>query len=160
MKPQIKLLIVVLVLSLVVYKQSTLSIHIPTPSIVIPVVKPEPKPELTTNILYDDLNKAVDLAKDYNRNILVIFGADWCPYCKVLKKDIVNIDTKPYIVCIVDTDKNTDLVNEYKIKGLPTSIILNTTKQELARKTGYKANDYSSWLKNNTTDVQASWIKD
>lgn len=160
MKSQIKLLIVVLVLSLLVYKQSTLSIQIPIPSVVVPVVKPEPKPELVTNIIYDNLNKAVDLAKDNDRNILVIFGADWCPYCKVLKKDIVNIDTKKYIVCIIDTDKNTELVNEYKIKGLPTSIILNTTKKELTRKTGYKTNDYNSWLKTNTMDVQASWIKD
>jgi thioredoxin-related protein len=160
MKPQIKLLIIILVLSLLAYKQSTLSIRIPTPSIVVPVVEPKPKPELATNIVYDDLNKAADLAKDYGRNILVIFGADWCPYCKVLKKDIVNIDTKQYIVCIVDTDKNTNLVNEYKIKGLPTSIILNISKQELTRKTGYKADDYNSWLKTNTSDVQASWIQD
>jgi thioredoxin-related protein len=159
MNTQIKLLIVVLVLSLVVYKQSNISIPLPVPS-VVPVVKPEPRPELETNIVYDDLNKSVDLAKEYQRKVLVIFGADWCPYCKVLKKDIVSIDTKQYIVCIIDTDKNTDLVNEYKIKGLPTSIVLNTTKQELTRKTGYKANDYNSWLKTNTTDVQASWIKD
>jgi thioredoxin-related protein len=157
---QIRLLIAVLVIAILVYKQSSIFIPISIPDIVIPVVMPKPRPELETNIVYDDLNQAVYLAKEYRRKVLVVFGADWCPYCKVLKKDILNIDTKQYIVCIINTDKSTDLVNEFKIKGLPTSIILNTTKQELAKKIGYKVNDYNSWLKTNAMDVEVSWIKD
>lgn len=159
MSTKIKLLIVIAILCAIVYKQSANNVVVVNNPVVNPVVKPEPVPELNTNILFNDINSATKLANLHSRKVLLIFGADWCPYCKVLKKEIGTLDTNKYIVCIIDTDKHSDLVGEFKIKGLPTSIILTANKQELSRKTGYKKEEYSSWLRNNHMDVQASWIE-
>ena len=65
------------------------------------------KPNLTTNIFYDEYDKAKKTAQDYGLKLVLVFGADWCPYCKDLKKDIDNIkEFKSYIVCFINTDQN------------------------------------------------------
>jgi thiol-disulfide isomerase/thioredoxin len=115
-----------------------------------PVVIPTPnKPILKENIFYDEYDKAKKISIDYNKKLVLVFGADWCPYCKDLKKDINKIqEFKKYIVCFINTDNNKSLVQEYKIKSLPTSIIISNNTEE-ARKSGYKYNDYCEWLQNN-----------
>lgn len=158
MNTKIKLLIVFAIICGIVYRQSANDAVVINNPVINPVVKPEPVPELDNNILFNDIDSATKLASIHNRKALFIFGANWCPYCKTLNKEIGVLDTNKYIVCIIDTDKHSDLVDEFKIKGLPTSIILTTNKQELSRKTGYKKEEYSSWLRNNHTDVQVSWI--
>jgi thioredoxin-related protein len=116
-------------------------------------------PELTKNIYYDEYDKCKDLASKYNKKLVLVFGADWCPYCRVLKKDIDSITGfKKYIVCFIDTDKNKELVQKYRIKGLPTSVIIDHQETELARKTGYKQADYNQWLDNSLMEEFTSWI--
>lgn len=159
MNTQLKIIILLAILFGIVYKQSINTSVIIDAPVVNPVVKPEPVPLLETNIVYDNLDSAIKLTQTHNRKLLLVFGADWCPYCKVLKKDISTINTSSYIVCIINTDKYTELVDQFKIKGLPTSIILTADKKEISRKTGYKKEEYNSWLQNNHMDVQASWIE-
>lgn len=121
-----------------------------------PILLPD---TITKNIYYDEYNKCKDLASKYNKKLVLVFGADWCPYCRVLKKDINNITGfKKYIVCIIDTDKNKELVEKYKIKGLPTSVIIDSKENELARKTGYKLADYNEWLDGNLMEGYVSWM--
>jgi len=123
----------------------------------IPVVVPE----LTKNIYYDEYDKCKDLSVQYNKKLVLIFSADWCPYCRTLKKDIDNIVLfKQYIVCFIDTDKNKNLVEKYAIKGLPTSVIIDSRENELSRKMGYKQIDYNKWLDSNLMKEFVSWIKD
>ena len=122
--------------------------------IVVPIIPNNPivipdKPVLEKTIFFDEYDNAKTVSKQYNKKLILIFGADWCPYCKDLKKDIGKIkEFKEYIVCLINIDNNQTLVNEYKIKGLPTSIILSDDKEE-ARKSGYKYNDYCKWLQDN-----------
>jgi len=158
MSTKIKTIIVFGIILLLVYKEYR-SQNIPTiidriPKIVVPVVETG----LKDNIVYDDLNKSIELASRYNRKVLIIFGADWCPYCKTLKKDISSLFTQKYVVSIIDIEKNSGIVEEFKIKGLPTSVMIDSNKKELARKIGYKKQEYEDWLKQNTTDFSASWI--
>ena len=158
MSNKIKAIIVFGLILLMVYKEYKPQ-NIPTiidriPKIVVPVVEPD----LKDNIVYDDLNKSIELASKYNKKVLIIFGADWCPYCKTLKKDISTLFIQKYIVSIIDIDKNSGIVDEFKIKGLPTSVVIDSAKKELARKIGYKKEEYENWLKQNTTDFSASWI--
>lgn len=123
----------------------------------IPVVMPE----LTKNIYYDEYDKCKDLSVQYSKKLVLIFSADWCPYCRTLKKDINNIVLfKQYIVCFIDTDKNKNLVEKYEIKGLPTSVIIDSRENELSRKMGYKQIDYNKWLDSNLLKESVSWIKD
>lgn len=116
-------------------------------------------PDLTNNIIYDDYNKAKELAKSYNKKLVIVFGADWCPYCRDLKKDVKNISGfSNYIVCFIDTDKEKELVKNFRVRSLPTSVIIDTSEQELARKTGYKNKDYNEWLTTNLKESSVSWM--
>lgn len=119
-----------------------------TPDIVPPTPKPE-VPDLVSNIIHDDCEEGLRLSKLHNRPLILIFSADWCGYCKDLKRDITSI--KPLeqsIVCILDVEKNSALVDKYQIKGLPTSVIIINNKEH-SRKSGYKKRDYETWLNGN-----------
>lgn len=122
------------------------------------IIKPRPPapvikivPKLESNFLFDDFDKAISLSKIHNRKLIAIFGAEWCPYCVVLKKDSKTIrEFDKYIVVFLDTDNKKDnqsTINLYRPKSLPTSILIDTNKQELSRKIGYKNKDYTQWLK-------------
>ena len=119
------------------------------------IVVPD-KSNLTTNIFYDEYDKAKKIAIEYNLKLVLVFGANWCPYCKDLKKDVDNIkEFKSYIVCFINIDNNKNLVQQYKIKSLPTSVIIYKGIEE-AKKTGYKNKDYCEWLQENL-NKEISW---
>jgi len=103
----------------------------------------------TSYVINDDYETARVLAKETNMPILLIFSADWCGYCQQLKKDLSNIeDIDRYIVCIIDIEANPDFKAKMGVKSLPTSIIINQiNNNEMSRKTGYKAPEYSRWLR-------------
>lgn len=119
----------------------------PVPKVVVPKVV---VPKLETNLVYDDFNKAIALGKAHNRNIVIVFGAEWCPYCVVLKKDASKITQfDNFIVAFLDTDNkeaNQQAVNLYRPRSLPTSVIIDVNKKELSRKIGYRNKDYTKWL--------------
>ena len=107
-------------------------------------------PTLDTNFVYDDLEKAKAIASTHKRKVIVIFGAEWCPYCKDLKRASKKIKQfKEYIICFLDTDNknnNSNDINKYRPRSLPTSILIDLKGNELSRKIGYKDKDYSKWL--------------
>lgn len=156
-----KILISIFLITLVFIKQYSSSANggsdiKPKPPIKVPDNSPTPTPvvivpELKDNFVYDDLEKAIQLGKIHKRNIIVVFGAEWCPYCRVLKKDSKSLTgLENYIVCFLDIekkDKNQKHINKYKPKSLPTSILINTKYQEVSRKVGYRKKDYVSWIK-------------
>ena len=103
----------------------------------------------TSYVIKDDYETAKVLAKETDMPILLIFSADWCGYCQQLKKDMPNIqDIDRYIVCIIDIEINPDLKQQMGIRSLPTSVIINqANSHEISRKSGYKATEYSRWLR-------------
>lgn len=108
------------------------------------------KPVWQTN-----LKTAAQMARKLDRPILMNFtGSDWCGWCVKLKKEV--FDTKEFkeyasknlILMEVDFPRskkqpaklkkqNKALAAQYKIKGYPTVIIVNSKGKEIAR-TGYK----------------------
>lgn len=79
---------------------------------------------------------------------LYIFSAEWCPSCVSLKRFLQN-DTelhKSYNIIIVDIDQSPDIKKYFKIRVVPTSIILNDDSVEVARVIGYD-NTYKDTLK-------------
>lgn len=124
------------------------------PKVIIndPVVKPETIkiPKLKSNILYDDFNKTISLATLHKKKTVVIFSANWCKYCEILKQDLQDIaKVSDVIFCVLDIEKkdiNSDTIQKLKPKSLPTTIILEGSK-ELSRKTGYRKKEYLLWLK-------------
>lgn len=99
------------------------------------------------NSYVTDLNVALKLSRETQQKIVLIFSADWCGHCRDLKRDFSSIkefDNK--IVCILDSDVEKKLSRQFKAKSLPTSIMLNTNGEEIARITGYDKASYSKWL--------------
>lgn len=126
----------------------------PKPKPILEVIVPTIEiPKLETNYIYNNLDKALVLGQQHHKKIIIVFGAEWCPYCEILKKDANNNMITPfdeYIIAFLDTDKkeaNQQHLNTYKPRSLPTSILVDNKGKELSRKIGYKNKDYLLWLK-------------
>ena len=67
------------------------------------------------------------------------FSAEWCQPCKMLAK---NIDLAGIALPIeyVDVDEQGDLAAQYKIRGVPTLVLLEAG-QEVKRVSGVKTAD-------------------
>lgn len=98
-----------------------------------------------------DLEDAKIVAKENDQNILLIFSADYCKFCKNLKDEIlVSNLTDNLVVCVIDIENNKILSRKYRARNLPTSIILDHNFQETTRIVGYNNEKYVSWLEKNS----------
>lgn len=102
-------------------------------------------------IFVDSPEDAFALAEDTKKDLVIIFGADWCVYCNIMKKDIntdLNI-VEDKIVCFIDFDQRKDMVKEYKVRVIP-DYMLYRESIEIKRKAGYKNKEkFQEWLLNN-----------
>jgi thiol-disulfide isomerase/thioredoxin len=99
--------------------------------------------------ILSSIEETQKLSKLTNKPALIIFGADYCQFCQVLKQDILANQLNPsidkYIICYVDTEDNPDLKNKYKISSIPDSRIFIDNKQ-VSKTTGYSKDTYIKWL--------------
>ncbi|MGB1268637.1 MAG: thioredoxin family protein [Flavobacteriaceae bacterium] len=104
-----------------------------------------------------NFEKAKVKAKQENKPILVLFtGSDWCPPCKLLKKDFFNspkfkAKSRDFVLLLVDFPRNKDLVSaqqatankklnsEYEVRSLPTLIALDYKGNIIDKIKGYNA---------------------
>lgn len=111
---------------------------------------------LSTNLVFanetiviDNVNIAKQEAKEKDSKLLLIFGADWCGYCKVLEADVdknLSEFMDGYVVCHVDYDSNRELARKYGVRSIPHSVVLDGEKV-LSTKTGYRNFEaYKVWL--------------
>lgn len=104
----------------------------------------------TSNGYVTDIDLALRLSKETKQETLVIFSASWCKFCETLKEDIgiiKNLDNK--IICILDVDNEKKLSRQFKIRNLPTSVILSASGNEIARIIGYDKKTYQEWIDSN-----------
>lgn len=104
----------------------------------------------SNNAYVTDYNIALQISKETKQNVVLVFSASWCGFCKTLKKDLPDIkgfDNK--IICIVDSDVEKKLTRTFKIRSLPTSILVSPSGDELDRISGYDKSSYEGWLKSN-----------
>ncbi len=82
-----------------------------------------------------DLARALDRAKHEHKRLLVVFGANWCPDCRVLARRMAQGKlaeqlARAYVVTKVDVgnwDKNQDIAARYGNpikKGIPAVAVL------------------------------------
>jgi len=120
------------------------------------IVPPAPAPQISEPVVEDNYEKAIS-HKD--KKVLIVFGADWCVYCVKLKTDLASKDLKDFVVCEVNVDQREDLKKLYKVKSLPTVLILKN-KKELSRMEGYDKNKFDQFLnKHVENNVQYSTIE-
>lgn len=71
-----------------------------------------------------------------HKNIILQAGAKWCNPCQQAKRYIKSIGAEDKIAYI-DVEENEALVGEYKIRNLPTFILLDFDGKEVERFTGF-----------------------
>lgn len=86
------------------------------------------------------------------KRTLVVFGADWCGYCKVLdektlKDPAVKARLKDYVIVHVDVEKNRGLARVAGVSALPTSFALSASCETKGKLEGfYPPDDFLKWL--------------
>lgn len=96
-----------------------------------------------------DLLKARSKALQTGRPILIVFGAEWCTFCKKMEnttlseKEMVGVINKRFVPVHLDFDKSKPIANALEVKGIPSSIVISTEADVLSRKDGFaKSGDY------------------
>ncbi len=106
-----------------------------------------------------DYETALAEAHIEKRNVLVYFtGSDWCPPCKMLKKDLFDSEefksiSQNYTLLYIDIPRNKDLLTPEQLlhnnkllsihnkkKVFPLIVILNHKGKELDTHSGYSMN--------------------
>ena len=97
----------------------------------------------TSNIDWQGYAQGMELAKTENKHIFLYFHADWCTYCKKLKKTtfrnkaVLNYLTDNFISIAVDTDKKQELATQWSVRGLPTLWFLQPDNSKISSIPGY-----------------------
>lgn len=108
-----------------------------------PPAQVEPKPKAPS--ITDDYEEAM---KEAERKVILVFGAEWCPHCVLLKDHLGNMNLDGYLICVVDVDDHKELKRKYKARSLPTSVMLDAGK-EVSRKVGFQKAEYEEWIESN-----------
>jgi len=95
---------------------------------------------------------AIKIAKATNKSVLLVFGADWCGYCKQLKTTLADAEVQKamsdFVYYHVDVDKERNVATKYGVKPIPAYKIVDVNEKVLSEGTGYKApKDFVAWLK-------------
>ena len=80
-----------------------------------------------------------------HKNIILQASASWCNPCQQAKRYIQDIKAEDKVVYI-DVEENEALVAEYKIKNLPTFILLDFDGKEVSRFVGFDKNKIDEML--------------
>ena len=68
---------------------------------------------------------------------LLKFSAEWCQPCKMLAKTLEGIDV-PYTISNIDIDDSPNLAADYKVRGVPTMVLVDDNDKEVGRLVGAK----------------------
>lgn len=89
------------------------------------------------------LKAAHKLAREQNKPMLLVFGAEWCGYCKKLEKTTLeNAQLAKYInttfVSVhIDVDEEEKIAQILDVKSLPCTIVLSPGADLLGKFEGY-----------------------
>ena len=92
-----------------------------------------------------DVEAGLQTANDSSQLILMKFTADSCVYCKKMERDtfsnpqVAAIVHRSFVPVLVDATKYRSLVEQLKIKGLPTTLVISPDMVILERILGYRS---------------------
>lgn len=102
---------------------------------------------------------ALQVSRDENKPIMLVFTADWCVFCKKLEAEtftdlaVVNYLNEHFVTVQVDRDKETQMVKDFRVQGIPDIYFLEPFKMNerigtMGRQLGYiKPEPFLSGLK-------------
>jgi len=78
--------------------------------------------------------EATELAKAKQKPIFVFFTATWCQFCNEMKSNTLsNAEVKkaltPYIICFVDSEKDSATARQFKVKSVPSYFTISPNGQ-------------------------------
>jgi thioredoxin 1 len=74
------------------------------------------------------------------------FSATWCGPCKMLARNLEDINTNIPIENI-DIDENQDVAIEYGVRGVPTMIMIDENNNQVKRMVGMQSlKDLENWF--------------
>lgn len=83
---------------------------------------------------HHDLASAMAISNDEKKPILAVFGASWCPPCRLMKREVwpdprvstaVEAGFVPLYVD-VDDQAQAELVSQYRVNGIPAVLLLDS----------------------------------
>lgn len=101
-----------------------------------------------------EYEKGLKLSQLHKRPMLVIFGAEWCNWCRKLEGELASDDAnetlEQWIIAKVDVDEESDIATEMHVSSLPALRVLGPERDVVASKEGYLSiADLKEWLKEN-----------
>lgn len=105
---------------------------------------------IADTFILSSIKEAQTLSKETEKPILLIFGAESCRFCSILKNDLSHVlkkDVDNFIVCYVDLKSEPSLKEQLRITSIPNSRIIKDG-QVKSSIVGYKQDDYKKWLQN------------
>lgn len=92
----------------------------------------------------DDIGTAKEIADATGKPILIVFGADWCGYCKKLDKEtlshpaVANYVNQGFVPVHLDLDREKWAARVLEVKTLPCTVVLAPNADQLGRIVGFE----------------------
>ena len=89
-----------------------------------------------------DLSAAKEMAKSEGKPMFIDFHADWCSWCRRMDVDTYTdlkvAELAKQLICVkIDTDEQPDVAENYRIRGLPTTVFLTSEAKKIDIIAGY-----------------------
>lgn len=94
------------------------------------------QPVMAAEIEWLTYSEALQISREENKPIIMIFTADWCAFCKKLENQTLNdgivkkLINDNFVAVKVDRDKETRLVKDFGVGGIPDIYVLEPWKGE------------------------------
>jgi thioredoxin-related protein len=102
--------------------------------------------------------EALILAKEKNKPIFIYFEAEWCGYCKQMKKNVLsnrevkNTISQNYIELFIDIDSDPATKSLFRVKSVPTYLICSPDGDVIQKHSGYQdVRNFLKWLEPKNT---------
>jgi thioredoxin-related protein len=105
------------------------------------------KASAADEINWNHYKEGLSLAEKQDKKIFINFHADWCTFCKKLKKTtfknqkVIEYLNKYFISIIVNSDKEKNLAKKYNVRGLPTLFFLKSNSDIITGRPGFLGAD-------------------
>jgi thiol:disulfide interchange protein len=93
---------------------------------------------------FHDLYEAHRVSAATGRPMLIVFGAEWCHYCRELESttlknpDLVSYISSNFVPVHLDADKDARVAQILKAKPIPCTVVLGPSADLMGRSFGYQ----------------------
>lgn len=135
------------------WKRATNKLRLTSALLATCVLAVAAEPPAVQPVFHSSFKAASDAAAVDQSLVLLVFGAEWCGPCKLLKsKTLASPEflrqENPLHVADVDIDADQKLAHDFGIEAVPTLILLTSDGKIILRQTGFmEPADLVAWLK-------------